>query len=194
MITGHDINLSQPICPIPYFPSPNSGYSTLNKTKEEILSQHKSFVQSHNFTFISKLPRKIIQIKPHKQGYRPLVPANNISTTNMSKYLHLALKECLNQMKILNQKWSLKYNTNWFFHIDSTQDLTSLLMSLNKNPHYIPKSSQCGDISGFYDNINHSETIDLLQKTLTEKFFLLINLFSSLKRNPKLPSGTIQQK
>jgi hypothetical protein len=170
MISGHEIDLSQPTLPIPYLPSTKSGYSILFMTQEEILLKHKNFLLMHNFSFIPKLPRKIIQMKPHKLGYRPLVPANNISTTNMSKYLHLALKECLNQLKILNQKWSLKFNTNWFFHIDSTQDLTLLLTTLNKDPNYIPYSSQCGDISGFYDNINHLETIKLLNKTLTEIF------------------------
>jgi hypothetical protein len=187
MITAHDINLIQPVLPIPYLPSTKSCYTIIPKTLDEIIQLHSTFLNTHSFSINPKLPRKIIQMKPHKPGFRPLVPASNITTTNMSKLLHLALKECLSQLHILNQKWIIKHKTNWFFHIDSSSDLSNLLSSLNKDPEHTPKSSQCGDISGFYDNINHDDTILLLQHNLT-KIFQLNKPYLIIKKKTKTTS------
>jgi hypothetical protein len=185
MISKHNIDLICPDYPIPYLPSSSSGYSIITKSFDEIILSHKTFLKQHSFTSNSKLPRKIMQIKPHKPGFRPLVPANNITTTHMSKLLHLALKECLFQLKIQNQKWILQNKTNWFFHIDSSQDLKLLLSSLNKDFNHKPETSQCADISGFYDNLNHIETINLLKENISKLFgwnkpFLIIKKKSKL--------------
>lgn len=170
----------------------NKSYRIITTPETQIVTKHTSKLKTWSYTNISPtLPYNRIQFKYHKDGYRPLVSASNVTTTNLNKHLTLALQLLINQLKIEAKKDEILNGINWFMDIETTQELTQWLNTLNADPSHQPKSIRTADAKGFYDNVQHStlknKYINRIKKIYhhaRRNFIIIKNNAASWSQNP----------
>lgn len=147
---------------IPTTPPPSESYKKTNQTPAQIIQAHKKYLNQFKITCHDKLPTKALLFKQHKTGIRPLVTAYNTTTTNLSKFLAQALNAVLFQLK--------KKYPDCFTPLKSSIDLANHLSVLNITPNYEPNYIRSKDISGCYDNIEHTDLKYVINTLIPEIF------------------------
>lgn len=149
--------------------SKQATYEKTNDNKEKTINKHKHFLEKYNIPITSNhLPYNYTIFKSHKIGNRGVTASANVTTTTLSKILHLALKHIIQHIKINNINYNNKNNLNKSWMIENSHDLINILEKLNYSSK--PTSIQTYDIEGFYDNIDIKKLEKIVKKIIPKIF------------------------
>lgn len=134
---------------VPTVNPPPQAYKPTYCHPNQIIASHRNFLSKYKIPTYEALPTKALLFKQHKKGVRPLVTAFNTSTTNLSKILSKALIVILEQLK--------RHYPRSYTPINSSIDLSNHIQTINMTHNLKSNFIKSMDISGCYDNIDHSD-------------------------------------